>query len=352
MSRRTHLVGAWPGRGPEHAMEQALERLGPHLDRLSDGETGDRHLWVTPAMEKFRANPDVEIVRDGDWSDYDNVATWRVRDGVKLNPDNIRLHYALAFENSFPSFKVLRERFGRPDLRFQVGLPAPIDLALYSFGDAAFADPTILEACTTATVREVDKIFAHGGDEVVFQIETVVALVAVAQANDDAQPQVADQMAHTLIDVAARAPEGARFGAHLCLGDFHHKAYGKMRDVRPLVLLANAVAAQWPEGRVLEYVHAPFAAAAEPPIPAESFYEPLSDLALADDTRFVAGFLHESLDTDAHRELLARIERLTGREVDVAAACGLGRRDSDEEAFDQMRETAALLEAPSPSMSA
>jgi hypothetical protein len=188
------------------------------------------------------------------------------------------------------------------------------------------------------------KVLARGGDDVVFQIETVVALVAVAQADDDAQPGVAEQMAGTLVDVAARAPEGARFGTHLCLGDFHHRAYGSMRDVRPLVLLANAVAAQWPAGRVLDFVHAPFAAATDPPIPEEAFYEPLSDLALPDDVRFIAGFLHESLDTAAHRNLLARIERLTGREVDIAAACGLGRRDSDEEAFEQMRETAALLD--------
>ena len=76
------------------------------------------------------------------------------------------------------------------------------------------------------------------------------------------------------------------------------------------------------------------------------FYAPLTDLALPAETRFIAGFLHESLDTAAHRELLGRIERLTGREVDVAAACGLGRRDTDEEAFEQMRETAALLEEP------
>jgi hypothetical protein len=237
-------------------------------------------------METFRANPDVEIVRDGDWSDYENVASFRVRDGATLNPDNIRLHYALAFENAFASFLVLRERFGRPDLRFQVGIPAPIDLALYSFGEVVFGDPTILDARTAASVREIEKVHARGGDDVV------------------------------------------------------------TRDVRPLVLLANTLAAGWTEGRALEYVHAPFAAAAEPPIPEESFYEPLSELALPAETRFIAGFLHESLDTAAHRELLARIERLTGREVDVAAACGLGRRDTDEEAFEQMRETAALLETP------
>jgi hypothetical protein len=151
-----------------------------------------------------------------------------------------------------------------------------------------------------------------------------------------------------MLDTVRRSPAGARFGIHLCLGDFHHTAYGAMRDVRPLVLLANAIAAEFPDDRVLEYVHAPFAAAKEPPIEAESFYEPLRELALPDDTRFIAGFLHESLDTEAHRELLARIERLAGREVDVAAACGLGRRDSDEEAFEQMRETAALLGEPTP----
>jgi hypothetical protein len=346
MGRRTHLVGAWPGRGPEHAMEEALERLAPHLDRLSDGETGDRHLWCTPILEKFRANPDVETVRDGDWSDYEHLAAWRVRDGHTLDPANMRMHYALAFRNSFPSFLVLRERYGRPDLRFQVGIVAPIDIALYAFGDAAFADPSILEACTVVTSREIAEIAAEGGDDVVFQLETVVALVAIAQADDGAQEAVAAQMAGTLIDVAGRAPQGTRFGMHLCLGDFHHTAYGKMRDARPLVLLANAIAAGWPADRVLEFVHAPFAAAKEPPIADESFYAPLRELDLPPDTRFIAGFLHESLDTDAHRALLARIEELAGREVDVAAACGLGRRDSDEEAFEQMREAAALLQAP------
>lgn len=348
MARRTHLVGAWPGRNSDHAMELALRRLGPYLDRMTDGETGDRHLWVTAAMDRFRANPDVEMVHDGEMSDYDDIARYRVRDGVTLDPDNIRLYYALAFENSFPSFKVMRERFGRPDLRFQVGIPLPMDFAVYSFGEVAFTDQTILDACTVASVREIRKVFERGGDEVVFQLEAVVALVAVAQAPDESQQGVADQMAAHFVDVVSRSPEGTRFGIHLCLGDLEHKAYGNMRDVRPLVLLANAIAAGWPEGRVLEYVHAPFAAAAEPPIPEESFYEPLSELVLPDDTRFVAGFLHESLDTDAHRDLLARIERLTGREVDVAAACGLGRRPTVEEAFDQMRETAALLESTAP----
>jgi hypothetical protein len=329
-------------------MEVALSHLAPHLDRMTDGETGDRHLWVTPPLDTFRVNPDVEMLHDGGWTDYDDTARWKVRDGVTLNPDNIGLRYALAFQGSFAAFKALRHRFGRDDLRFQVGIPAPVDLAIYGFGDAALADPSILDACTAATTREIAKVAADGGDDVAFQIETVVALVAVAQAADDAQPETATQMAQTLVDVARRSSEGTSFGIHLCLGDFHHKAYGNMRDARPIVLLANAVAAAWPQGRRLVYVHAPFAAAAEPPIAEESFYEPLADLDLGDDVRFIAGFLHESLDLEAHRELLARIERLTGREVDVASACGLGRRASAEEAMQAMRDAADLVEAPVP----
>lgn len=346
MTRKAHLVGAWPGRDPEHAMEAALKLLAPHLARMSDGETGDRHLWVTPSIDSFRANPDVEMLNDGNWTAEDDIAKWRVRDGVTMNPDNIGLRYSLAFEGSFPAFKVLRERFERPDLTFQVGIPMPIDLSLFVFGEVAFSDTSIVEACTEATVREIAKIHKRGGDEVIFQLETVVQLISVAGAEDAEQEAVAKQMAAGMIDVASRSPKGARFGMHLCLGDFHHRAFGKMRDVRPLVLLANAIAADWPEGRSLEYIHAPFAAAAEPPIPEESFYQPLEDLQLPDDVRFIAGFQHESLDLDAHRELLERIERLAGREVDVAASCGLGRRPTPEEAFEAMHVTAELIESP------
>ncbi len=89
MTRRVHLVGAWPGRDPEHAMETALDYLAPYLARMTDGETGDRHLWVTPAMDSFRANPDVEMEFDGNWTRNGDVARWRVKDGVTLDPENI-----------------------------------------------------------------------------------------------------------------------------------------------------------------------------------------------------------------------------------------------------------------------
>lgn len=65
----------------------------------------------------------------------------------------------------------------------------------------------------------------------------------------------------------------------------NHRAYGRLTDVGPLVALTNAVTARWPPGRLLEFVHAPFAAADDPPPLTESFYAPLAGLSLPAGTR-------------------------------------------------------------------
>ena len=194
-----------------------------------------------------------------------------------------------------------------------------------------------------ATVREIAAIRAEAGDDVIFQIESVVSMVAVARTPEAQQAEVAAQMAGAIAFMVAMAPEGTRFGVHVCLGDFHHRALAEMGSARPLVTLANRLAAIWPQGRPLEYVHAPFAAADKPGSLEPSWYEPLADLDLPEDVRFAAGFVHEDLGLDELREVQALIERHAGREVDVAATCGLGRRESPAQAWDAMDKTAALL---------
>jgi len=54
----------------------------------------------------------------------------------------------------------------------------------------------------------------------------------------------------------------------------------------------------------------------------------LANLSLPADTRLVAGFIHEALAEDQLREVLRMVESAAGRHVDVAAPCGLGRRDA------------------------
>lgn len=65
MTRSTHLVGSWTSRSPAMAMDNALARLAPHLQR--HGETGYlRSKWVQPTLEALRANPEGLVVGEVD----------------------------------------------------------------------------------------------------------------------------------------------------------------------------------------------------------------------------------------------------------------------------------------------
>jgi hypothetical protein len=72
-----------------------------------------------------------------------------------------------------------------------------------------------------------------------------------------------------------------------------------------------------------------------------AFYRPLADLRLPETTRFIAGFLHEGRSIEEARHILGLVEFAYGGTVDVAAACGLGRRGHDN-ALATMRQAAAL----------
>lgn len=241
----------------------------------------------------------------------------------------------------------MRGRHGRQDISFQVGCPAPVDLAVDSFGyEAGNSDHSLAQAYAAATVREIEAIRAEAGDDVIFQIETVVSMVAVTLTPEQQRTQAATQLAGAIASMVAMAPEGTRFGVHLCLGDFHHRAMTEMDSAQPLVTLANQVARVWPQGRRLEYIHTPLAAAGKPCSLDPAWYQPLADLDLPEGIRFVAGYVHEGLTLDQLQEVQAMVERAAGGAVDVAATCGLGRRESPDEAWDAMDKTIALIESP------
>jgi hypothetical protein len=328
-------------------METALDRLGPHLLRLTDGETGERSQWVQTHIDSMRAHPDVELVKDGDYSDLAHVTKFALRDGHEFDADLLDLGYHRFAEASYPRFRVLRERFGRPDLSFQVGLPSPVDLVASTFGlEEVWGSSGLVDGYTEATLRELNLIRDRlPADEVVFQIETVSSMVSVALAPPQAQPELAKHNAGRLVEVPKRAPAGTRFGYHLCLADFHHKAMAEMGSARALVLVVNALAEIWPSSADLEYVHAPFAAADKPGSFDEAWYEPLAELSLPSEVRFVAGFVHESLDTRALRRQLNLIEKHTRRKADIATTCGLGRRPSIDQVWDAMDKTVELIDA-------
>src|SRR5262245_13218110 len=128
--RGTHLVGSLPAAGPAEAMAQALATVGAGLRYLPDGETGERHHWIIHIIERLREHPDLELVKPGDWSDYDQTPVFRVKRGHTLS--GLDFGHVREFERSFPLF--LEARGERTDLAFQVGVPGDFDMALFVLG--------------------------------------------------------------------------------------------------------------------------------------------------------------------------------------------------------------------------
>lgn len=341
MARGAHLVGSIPADDAEQAMRTALQAVGPQLRTLPDGETGERHHWVVHIIDALREHPDLELKRAGAWSDYDDTPVLRIRRGHRLKGESLDFGHVKAFADSYPIFECVRAEAGQAELAFQVGIPGDLDMALFTLGPVgAFRHRAPFRA---ATLREIKEIHARAGDDVVFQIEVPAELVFVARMPGPAQPLMARFLARGIARLVGESPGGARFGMHLCLGDMNHKALAAMRDAGAVVHLNNAIVRAWPAGRRLEYVHAPFAAAQEPPRTDPAWYAPLKKLRLPAGTRFVAGFVHENQELEPQRQIRSLIEKFVGRPVDVATSCGLGRRERAA-AQAALERTSALIE--------
>jgi hypothetical protein len=320
-------------------MSLAATHLGDALRWVPDGETGERLNWVVHIIEKLRAHPDLEVANEGDWSDYDDVLRFRVRKGRKLRGESLDFGHVEPFREGFREFGELKAELGREDLVFQVGIPGDFDMAGMVLGPLGAL--VHRRAFREATVAEIRSIHAEAGRDVVFQLEVPFELVSVARAPALVQPLVARLLARGIARIAHDAPTGARFGVHLCLGDMNHKALMQMRDMGPVVELANSIVAAWPARRELEFVHAPFAGASQAPTLDPGHYAPLAGLRIPPTTRFVAGFVYEHQSLAEQQQLLSIIESAVGRPVDVSAACGLGRR-SAEEAVSSMHRAKTL----------
>lgn len=321
--RSVHLVGTIPAGSTENALSWVTGILGDSIGPcLPDGETGDRADWVNRLVENLRRHPDLELARDGSWSSYTDTPAFRVRKGRHLRW--VDLDYYEEFAASWPVYEDMVAGSGR---RLQVGIPGHFDVAAVSFGFNLPITLRNLGPFRDATIREMGAIWARGGDQVVFQIEVPIELIMLSKMPGPARSAAAKRFAREILRLVEAAPPGARIGLHLCLGDLNNEAMGNPADAGPLVILANAIMAGWPAGRVLEYVHAPFAHGADPPSMDPDYYAPLSGLWIPEDVRFIGGFIHEGSTIADLVSIRDQIEHQLGRRIDVAASCGLGRRD-------------------------
>ena len=324
-SRTVHVVGSVPADSTKDALgilrEELGERLGP---TVPDGQTGNQRNWIYRIVEGLRSHPALELVRDGAWSDYSDIPAFRVRRGRRLRW--LDLDYFTALERSWPDFVEFNTGGNR---KLQVGIPSPAGLAYVTFGmNPARAAPN-LAAFREATIREISAMHTRTGGEVVFQLELPIELATISRLPLGARGLVASRLASEVLRLVQTAPRGARFGLHVCLGDLNQRALANPQNTGPAVLLANAIMADWPPGRSLEYVHVGLAAGSEPPALDPDYYAPLKTLWIPPEVRFIGGFIHERRSVEELLMIRDELEHILERNIDVAASCGLGRRDSN-----------------------
>lgn len=228
-------------------MRLAMTNLGPHLRSLPDGETGERRNWIISIIENLRGHPDLELAKEGDWSDYDKTPQFKVKRGHALLGASLDFGHVEAVEASLPAYERIRAESGRSDLDYLIGVPGDFDMAMFTLGPIRAIRHR--RAFTEATVNAITRIHGMLGERAVFQLEVPIELILLTKLPAPARPIAAKLFGKWVAGLAAAAPTGARFGVHLCLGDMNHKAFGKMNDVAPLVTLTNSIIRAWPAGR-------------------------------------------------------------------------------------------------------
>lgn len=313
--RKAWLAGSLPGRTPTEAMTLALDTLGEHLLALPGGEVG-RPIWAASITEELAASPLFDVVRQGNYTDYDDFTQLSAAGDLK----KLDLGHYHRYVNESRIASILLHERGL-DMLFQVGFPSWFDQTLISVGKLHY--PKYRKAFADATLRDVRQIYADDPN-VILQIEAPFELIAVLSAPRALRRLVARQMARGYITrFAEKCPAGARIGVHLCVGRLNNRAKTHLTELAPLVDLGNEIAAGWPDSVTLEYLHLPMSSGFLPPVLDPAWYADLERLDVPPEVRVILGVCHERATTQQLRPIVEFADKLLDRTVAVGASCGL-----------------------------
>lgn len=326
--RHVHLVGSVPLRDAREVFTTVSGALGPYLQRVPDGETGERSDWITWLEPAFAGNPALE--KSDELFRVHATGTARIR--YKLRPgksvsdvhfDN--LFYADIAKASYEEFAALKKKGVIPrEVRFQIDLvPAHSVIWLFLQDDLHQPlDPVYNEALN----REVDKIAAAlPHDQIAIQFDVASAVFARLQRGDpNAYGGTREEMLGTfsriLTGLADHVPASIELLFHFCYGDSNHKHVVEPTDMGDMVDVANRLCADI--RRNVQLIHMP--------VPRDraddAYFAPLARLQLKPETELCIGLVHYTDGIAGTCKRLAIAER-HAKDFSIATECGFGRRN-------------------------
>ena len=304
-----HLVGSVPLADSETVFRTVAAALGPHLDRIPDGETGERKNWIAWQYGVLASTPGLVPYATGDRG-YLRRQLVRCVAPPEIGP----LGYAAAARASFAIFDRLQHEGVIPrHIRFQVSLPTPLaPITVFVEREERGRVEPPYEQRMLAEVAEIAAAIPHDRLAIQWDLAVEVALLEHAFPTDIDEQGIRERLAR----VARAVPPDVALGFHLCYGDFGHQHFMNPRDAEVLVRLANTLP------RPLDFLHLPV------PIgwTDRAAFAPLASLAL--DPDIFLGVVHLSDGVAGARKRIALADELLPR-FGIATECGWGRRAPD-----------------------
>ncbi len=342
LARGAHLVGGLAAATPTDAMTTTASILGNHLERLTDGETGERSQWIWWQIDRLKP---IQGIRVGTPNinpetgnpDYSVFPGLDVDAGVAIPVG--ALGYADAAIASYEIFRGLREQGVVPSgVRFQVSLPTPYAVVVawangasqtnlwQPFKDALFGEVRLIQDAIPARDLAIqwDVAVEIGALEGVFQPTPELSTF--------------ERIVDELVACVSAVTPPVQVGLHLCYGDYKHRHFVAPQNLAVPVRLANAVAAR----ARLDFVHMPVDRdnGVQP-----AYFADLRDLQIGDATLALGVVDYEN---DAERiDELTRAASSAGIPFAVATECGmsrLGERGESVGLADLLRQHARIAE--------
>lgn len=314
-----HLVGSVPLADSESVFRAASSRLGKHLTRIPDGETGVRTNWVQwqfplleglPQFERTPPNPRA-------WAGFQV----QLRPGVSASEVELpALGYAESAIESYAVFQRLKSAgVIATGTRFQVSLPTPLAVVYLRMAPRdQVSIERVYERRLMAELDEISDAVPH--DELAVQWDTAVEFVLLEGMMETQLSDPFADIVERLVALGDRVPSDVELGYHLCYGDVEHRHFKEPADAGKLVDVANGIAAGI--SRPLNWVHMP--------VPRDrndaAYFEPLRQLSLPAESELYLGLVHLTDGAEGTRARIATAQGIV-EQFGVATECGFGRRD-------------------------
>ena len=318
--RGAHLVGSVPLANSEAVFREVMARLGSHLRRVPDGETGIRTNWIQWQFPLLRQVPEFETADEAAGAFGPRL---QLRSGVTGEDIAFpELGYQAAAIESYAVFSRLKDEgvIGQ-DIRFQVCLPTPLAVIHVRF--IPRDQEAVEQAYERKMLEELDGIVqAIPTNELAIQWDTAVEFAILEGLLQSFVANPEGDIVERLVRLGNQVPAGVELGYHLCYGDVEHSHFVDPQDTAKLAAIARGVC----DGveRPVNWMHMPVPRGRND----EAYFAPLNELQLQPQTELFLGLVHITDGVHGANARIAAAQTVVS-DFGVATECGFGRRPSE-----------------------